>query len=125
MSQCPLGTQEAAGLCVDCPRHCVSCEAEGCHVCEAGTVLAGRQCSVRCGPGYFRQNSSHCSPCHPSCHSCVGPGDTDYALSEAPSLYFSRRCVPYCPTGWYLLSMEKNMLEHQVVETVGRKDTKE
>ena len=32
-------------------------------------MLAGGQCGVRCGPGYFRQNSSHCSPCHPSCHS--------------------------------------------------------
>ena len=63
-------------------------------------MLAGGQCGVRCGPGYFRQNSSHCSPCHPSCHSCVGPGDTDCALCEAPSLYFSRRCVPYCPAGY-------------------------
>ena len=62
-------------------------------------MLAGGQCGVRCGPGYFRQNSSHCSPCHPSCHSCVGPGDTDCALCEAPSLYFSRCCVPYCPAG--------------------------
>ena len=55
---------------------------------------------MRCGPGYFQQNSSHCSACHPSCHSCVGPGDTDCARCEGNSLYFSRRCVPYCPAGY-------------------------
>ena len=63
-------------------------------------MLAGGECAVRCGPGYFQHNSSHCSACHPSCHSCVGPGDTDCARCEANSLYFSRRCVPYCPAGY-------------------------
>ena len=101
VARCPPATRAQAGLCVDCPRHCLTCEAGGCRACEAGTVMsAGGECVVRCGPGFFLHNSTHCSACHPSCQSCVGPGDTDCARCGAASLYFSRRCVPYCPAGY-------------------------
>ena len=101
VSECPPGTrqEEQSRACVDCPRHCERCGGGECEQCQERRVLAGGECLVRCPPGQYEQSGS-CSPCHSSCHSCVGPLDTDCARCSGKSLYFERRCVPYCPAGY-------------------------
>ena len=56
---------------------------------------------VRCGPmSYYDQSLAQCEPCHPSCHSCSGPADTQCGACNKDLIYFERRCVSYCPAGY-------------------------
>uniref|UniRef100_A0A8C4R3X1 EGF-like domain-containing protein n=1 Tax=Eptatretus burgeri TaxID=7764 RepID=A0A8C4R3X1_EPTBU len=110
-SACPNGSygDSVERRCQKCHPSCATCFgilASHCLSCISGAILSANHCKrmTVCSHNEFLDDKrGTCSPCHPSCASCSGPGRSQ-CLSCPDGLFLTgaRRCASRCPKGYAL-----------------------
>lgn len=89
---------------VKCPDRCSSClkDSDRCTSCRPGNSLAGMTCVPECTNGtFFLLKEMNCSRCHPTCHTCTGPGTEECIRCSDGLLQQEWSCVQSCSPGYY------------------------
>uniref|UniRef100_UPI00358E187A proprotein convertase subtilisin/kexin type 5-like n=1 Tax=Myxine glutinosa TaxID=7769 RepID=UPI00358E187A len=117
---CPNGFygDEVELRCQKCHPSCATCFgilASHCLSCTSGAILSANHCkrmSVCSHNEFLDDERGTCSPCHPSCESCSGPGRS-LCLSCPDGLFLTgaRRCASRCPEG-YALEASHQVCKH-------------
>jgi len=137
MQQCPSGTIESSGVCVNtapCTSPCLACSSSPtfCLSCLAsssypvfdsvnGKCVSARTSTTDYCPAFYFQSGLSCAPCDPLCASCT---EIASQCTSCRSLYgrpllnlLDNSCVAVCPSGVTVLVGTTCALCHQSCRT--------
>ncbi|KAI4585533.1 hypothetical protein MJG53_005767 [Ovis ammon polii x Ovis aries] len=107
--QCPDGYFNQEGSCTECHPTCRQCHGpleSDCISCHPHIPLTAGSCRASCKEEQFLNLVGYCADCHPLCHHCVADlrdtGSICLQCQNARNLLLGDRCVPDCPSGYFV-----------------------
>jgi hypothetical protein len=102
--ECPPAYYKNATMCTRCSVNCLNCTgvANNCSLCEKGYYRTNDSiCRLDCPPGFYKALDRKCKPCHSSCWTCNGSGDSDCTSCRRPTVFHTKKCLDKCPKDTY------------------------